>query len=420
VGAILGMAAHIDGKACTIMDMTGMAQKGGAVTSHIRVAQDQDQLFNARFDSGMTDALIGCDLIVSAGADVLKTLMPDHSRAILNSDVASTGDFARNPKLNLSSDRFEALVRKAMGATQPTSFAASELAIALTGDAIATNMLMLGYAAQLGMLPVSVAALEQAIRLNGTSVAQNLKVFAAGRLAAAAPAKLPAPRAPKVQFDDSLDGIVASRTALLEQYQDAAYAQSYADFIADIRARVKVEGADLFVREVALTLGRLMAYKDEYEVARLYSSDRFWNALNEQFEGKFKISFNLAPPMLPGKDHATGRPKKRVFGPWMKHGFHLLQRFKFLRGTAFDPFGYNPERRMERRLIGEYRDLILSIADRLTPGNIEAGIELAGAASEIKGYGPVKDSAVETYEERRAALMRAFDSAKAAKQLENA
>jgi indolepyruvate ferredoxin oxidoreductase len=225
VGAILGMAAHIDGKFCSIMDMTGFAQKGGAVTSHVRVATDQASLFNARFDSGMTDALIGCDLIVSAAGDVLKTLRPGESRAVLNSDVASTGEFARNPRLDLRAGRFEAIVRKAMDNVEPALFAASELAVALTGDAIATNMLMLGYAAQAGLLPVSIGAIEQAIRINGTAVEQNLKVFAAGRLAAAAPGRLPITRAPKIAFDDSLKGVLASRAALLEAYQDRAYAE---------------------------------------------------------------------------------------------------------------------------------------------------------------------------------------------------
>jgi indolepyruvate ferredoxin oxidoreductase len=423
VGAILGMAAHIDGKACSIMDMTGMAQKGGAVTSHVRIAEEQDVLFNARFDAGMTDALIGCDLIVAAGGDVLKTIKPGETRAVLNSDVASTGDFARNPKLDLRASRFEKIVRKAMDSVEPSIFAASELAVALTGDAIATNMLMLGYAAQRGLLPVSTDAIEQAIQINGMAVEQNLKVFAAGRLAAAAPERLPATRPARTLFDDSLEGVLASRTVLLEAYQNRAYADRYRDFVEDIRARTNASGlagGDLFVREVALTLGKLMAYKDEYEVARLFSSDRFRAALAEQFEGDFKMTFNLAPPILPGTDHATGRPKKRRFGPWMMKGFGLLQRFKFLRGTAFDPFGYNPERKMERRLIEDYRALILDIVGRLTPENLEVGIELAGAANEIRGYGPVKDSSVESYEERRTALLDAFNSPKPARQLQTA
>jgi indolepyruvate ferredoxin oxidoreductase len=177
---------------------------------------------------------------------------------------------------------------------------------------------------------------------------------------------------------------------------------------------------DLFLREVAVTLGKLMAYKDEYEVARLFSSDRFRQALAEQFEGDLKLSFNLAPPMLPGKDRATGRPRKRRFGPWMMHGFRVLQRMKFLRGTAFDPFGYHPERRMERRLIDEYRALVLGIAGRLTPHNLAAGIELAGAASDIRGYGPVKQASVHAYETRRAELLHAFETPPPVKQLQNA
>ena len=423
VGAILGMAAHLDGKACSVMDMTGLAQKGGAVTSHVRVSDDESRIFNARFDAGMTDTLIGCDLIVSAGADVLKTLRPDHSRAALNLDVASTGDFARNPKLDLRAGRFAALVRKAMN-QDPEGFHATELAVALTGDAIATNMIMLGYAAQQGMLPVSVAAIEKAIRINGTAVAQNLQVFAAGRLAAAAPERLPSFKPTRPQFDDSLEGILASRTAHLTKYQNAAYAGRYTDFVADIANRVaarNLAGGELFVREVALSLAKLMAYKDEYEVARLFSADSFRQMLAQQFEGDYKISFNLASDLLmSGTDPATGRPKKRQFGAWMLYGFRLLQKFKVLRGTAFDPIGYLPERKMERRLIDEYRALILGIVDRLSPQTLETGIEIAAAAGEIRGYGPVKLSSVEDYRARLATLLAAFESPPVAKQLETA
>ncbi|WP_250504186.1 indolepyruvate ferredoxin oxidoreductase family protein [Caballeronia sp. AZ7_KS35] len=423
VGAILGMAAHLDGNACSIMDMTGMAQKGGAVTSHIRVAADAEAIHNARFDLGMTDTLIGCDLIVSAGADVLRTLKRGHTRAILNTDVASTGEFARNPTLDLDSGRLAAIVEKALGTGTPARFAASELAMALTGDAIATNMLMLGYAAQRGLLPVSLDALEEAIRINGTAVAENLAVFAAGRLAAATPERLPTSREQKPPVDNSIDGILASRAKLLEAYQNRAYAQTYLDFVADIRERADaraVQGSDRFVREVAMALGKLMAYKDEYEVARLFSTESFWRGLHEQFEGDFKVSFNLAPPVLPGTDPATGRPKKRRFGPAMKHGFRLLQRFRFLRGSRFDPFGYHPERRMERRLIGGYRATVSGIVDRLTPENIDTAIALVSAASDIRGYGPVKMTSVKTYENRRDELIKAFESARHAPQLENA
>jgi len=413
VGAILGMAAHLEGKACTVMDMTGLAQKGAAVTSHIRIADRADALHNARFDLGMTDALMGCDLIVAAGADVLRTVKPGRTRAILNSDVASTGEFTLNPKLDLGAAKLVTVVEKALGSAAPASYGFSELAVTLTGDSIATNMLMLGYAAQRGLLPVSVEAIEEAISINGTAVEQNLKIFAAGRLAAAAPGRLPSPRRPRPQFDDSIDGIVASRSRLLEDYQNATYAKAYCDFVADVDRRAKargVEGSDLFVREVALTLGKLMAYKDEYEVARLFSSDRFRNALRDQFEGKFKVSFHIAPPLLPGVDPATGRPRKRRFGPAMRHGLRMLQHFKFLRGTAFDPFGHHAERRMERRLIEDYRALVAGLVDRLASHNIAAAIELAGAASEIRGYGPVKVASVESYEVRRDELVSLFNA----------
>ena len=413
VGAVLGMAVHVEGKACSIMDMTGMAQKGGAVSSHVRIADSEDQLFNARLDIGMTHALIGCDLIVSASADVVKTVISDQSMAVLNTDVASTGDFAANPKLDLRAERFGKVLAKALGSVEPARLAASSLALALTGDTIATNMLMLGYAAQSGMLPVSIGAIEQAIRINGTAVDQNLAVFAAGRLAAADPERFSSQmRVTPQQFDDSIDGLIASRIALLEQYQNRYYALSYADFVAGVRATIAAAGvpdSDDFVRAVARTLGKLMAYKDEYEVARLHSASAFQEALAAQFTGKPKLTFHLAPPFLPGIDPATGRPRKRAFGPWMMPAFGMLRRFKFLRGTPFDPFGYTAERRAERRLIADYRALIEQVSACLTPQNLAAATALAEAASEVKGFGPVKEASIAAYEARKAALMQAFE-----------
>jgi indolepyruvate ferredoxin oxidoreductase len=417
VGALLGMAAHLDRKGCTILDMTGMAQKGGAVTSHIRIGPDPAGIYSSRLSEGMTDVLIACDLIVGAGAPVLRTVRPGHTTAILNTDVAPTGEFQSNKKLDLGEQRLRKAIATALDGGPSFELAASRLATELTGDSIATNILMLGYAAQRGLLPVSVTSIEEAIRLNGSFVDGNLRTFALGRLAAHDPEALagelgtPKELVPLATVDD----VLASRTRLLTAYQSAAYAQQYRQFVDNIRQRVAtraLKDGERFVREVALSLARLMAYKDEYEVARLYTDPAFEKRLREQFSGDFKLQFNLAPPMLPGTD-GSGRPKKRQFGAWMLQAFRLLAPLKILRGTVFDPFGYTHERRLERRLIADYRALILGIVDRVDDQKLSAAIELAGAAQDIAGYGPVKAANARAYAERLPTLIAAFETPKA-------
>ena len=414
IGALLGMAAHLDHKGCTILDLTGMAQKGGAVTSHIRIGPDPDGIYSARLSEGMTDVLIACDAIVGAGASVLKTVRPGHTVAVLNTDVAPTGEFQTKKKLDLNEQRLRKTIANALDGGPLFELAASRLATDLTGDSIATNILMLGYAAQRGLLPVSTASIEEAIRLNGSFVEGNLRTFALGRLAAHdadALARELGARRDDIAPLSTVDDVLASRTRLLTAYQSERYAQRYRDFVADIRQRVAarpVNNGERFVREVALTLSRLMAYKDEYEVARLYADPAFTQRLREQFAGDFKLQFHLAPPMLPGSD-AAGRPKKRMFGAWMMTAFRLLAPLCFLRGTAFDPFGYTHERRLERRLIVDYRALVLHVVGRLDESNFAAGLELAGAAAEIAGYGPVKDAAARAYAEKLPGLLAAFE-----------
>jgi indolepyruvate ferredoxin oxidoreductase len=273
----------------------------------------------------------------------------------------------------------------------------------------------LGYAAQKGLLPLSLHSIQEAIRLNGTFVDGNLRTFALGRLAAHAPEALSGEI--EAQTDNvvlaTVDDVLASRSRLLTKYQDERYAAAYRDFVNDLRRRPELrqlEDGELFVREVALTLARLMAYKDEYEVARLYTDPKFTQRVREQFSGKFRMTFHLAPPLLPGRDSA-GRPRKRAFGGWILPLFKLLTALKGLRGTAFDPFGYTAERRMERRLIEDYRSLIDGIVPWLDQANLPAAIELARAAADIGGYGPVKSASVSAHESRLKILLEAFAAA---------
>jgi indolepyruvate ferredoxin oxidoreductase len=415
IGALLGMAAHLDGKGCTILDMTGMAQKGGAVTSHIRIGPDPKGIYTSRLTEGMTDLLIACDMVVGSGPVVLKTVRPGHTAAIINTDVSPTAEFQSNKNIESGDDKMRAAILQAIDGGPAFDVHASKIATDLTGDSIGTNILMMGYAAQKGLLPLSIASIQEAIRLNGTFVEGNLRTFALGRLAAHAPEALARELDDKPDFAplNTVDDVIASRTKLLTAYQNAGYAKRYRDFVEDVRRRVAVrhlKNGDAFMREVALTLGRLMAYKDEYEVARLYTDPKFLERMREQFAGDFKMTFNLAPPMLPGHD-ASGRPKKREFGPWMLSLFRILAKLKVLRGTALDIFGYSADRRMERRLIQDYRALIGGIVDRIDETNLAAATDLAHAAFEIAGYGPVKEASEKAYQARLKTLQDAFETA---------
>lgn len=412
IGALLGMAAHLDGKGCTILDMTGMAQKGGAVTSHIRIGPDPETIYTSRLSEGMTDALIACDMIVGSSPAVLKTVRPGKTAAILNTDVTPTGEFQSNRNFEPGEDAMHAAVLDALAGGPAFELHATRIATELTGDSIGTNMLMLGCAAQKGLLPVTIASIEEAIRLNGSFVEGNLRTFALGRLAAHAPEALAQEmgRGPEESPLRTVDDVLASRMRLLTAYQNARYAARYRDFVDDIRRRVTargLRGGDAFTREVALTLARLMAYKDEYEVARLYTDPKFMQGMREQFAGDYKMTFHLAPPMLPGRD-ASGRPRKRAFGPWAMNLFKVLASLKGLRGTALDVFGYTADRRMERKLITDYRALVARVVEQLNEDNLELGIELAGAAAEVRGYGPVKEASFKAYEAQLASLLGAF------------
>ncbi|MBL8707553.1 MAG: indolepyruvate ferredoxin oxidoreductase family protein [Rhodospirillaceae bacterium] len=413
IGALVGMAAHLEGKGCSVMDMAGLAQKGGAVFSHVRVAATPEQLFTTRIAPGNTDLLLGCDIVVSASADALATLRQGRSRAVINTHEIATGEFTRDPDWLFPAEALQDLLAKAVGASAMSLLDATGLATALMGDSIATNLFMLGYAYQRGLVPVSAEAIERAIELNAVAVESNRQAFAWGRRAAIDPAaveKAVRPAHPPVPVPHSLGEIVAHRRQHLTRYQNATLADRYQELVdrAIAKSRAIAPGDDRLAIAVAWNYAKLLAYKDEYEVARLYADGRFEDAINDQFEGDFEIRFHLAPPLLARRDPATGHLRKQVFGPRTLWLFRILARLKGLRGTAFDPFGRSAERRAERRLISDYEAAISEILEQVTATTLPTAISLAELPEQIRGFGHVKEAAMERVATQRAALLTTF------------
>lgn len=402
VGALIAMAAHLEGKGAGEMEMAGLAQKGGAVGIHVRVARRPADISAIRVAVGEADALIGGDLVTSAGSKALGLLSRGRTRAIVNTHELITGDFTRDRSFRLPSDRLTVALRARLGEERLKFLDATLLSERLLGDAIYANVLLLGAAWQDGLVPVGEAALLRAIEINGTDVKGNQRAFAIGRWAVAHPleaARSAAPVAPAIEED--LPAIVDRRAAHLEDYQNARLARRY-------RARVEAAAAldPDFGEAVARGYHKLLAYKDEYEVARLHATT-LEAAVASRFEGVRAMRFHLVPPVLAGRD-ATGRPRKRTFGPWMLGAFGVLRHLKVLRGTPLDPFGWTAERRMERALIGEYeRDLDAAQA-AFGASTRDIAIELASLPLEIRGFGPVKAEAAAAVAVRRATLRTAL------------
>jgi indolepyruvate ferredoxin oxidoreductase len=416
VGAILGMAAHMEGKSAKVLDMTGMAQKGGGVMSHIRFSTNAEHIPSARLGLGQTDLLIACDLIVASGPDVVKTIRPDTIVAA-NEDVVPTGEFQTRPDIDLTAATFMHAIEQRIGHGKINLLRANELAAKILGDTIFTNLMMVGFVAQKNLLPVGLDAIEAAIKLNGTAVRQNLIALSLGRLAAESLEKLLGfAKLTGTGQPQNLTQMITSRSKHLTAYQSPAYAAQYVAIMDDITARLNgcVSTPEPFLIAVANQLARLMAYKDEYEIARLYSLPSFRDDLARRFDGNYKIALNLAPPLLSRRrDAKTGHPKKIEFGPWIFPILKLLAKMKTLRGTFLDPFGHTAERRMERRLITEYHETILYLTTGLTDVTIGQATEIANAAHLVAGYGPVKDEGAKTYQARTKMLLAAYNQGKA-------
>jgi indolepyruvate ferredoxin oxidoreductase len=421
IGALLGMAAHLEQKGCTVLDMTGLAQKGGAVYSHVRIARKPDDIHAVRLAAGGASLLVGCDLVVSASQDALSKLELGHSRAIINSHETITGDFTRNPDLAFPSRAMQRSIGEAVGEDRVEFLNATDLATGLLGDSIAANLFMLGFAYQRGLVPLSAEAIERAITLNGVAVEFNRDAFRWGRRAAVDPDLVRARATPPAsvpeshRLSESLDQLVSRRVAFLTEYQDAAYAARYTARVARTREAEAacLPGETRLTQSVARSLFKLMAYKDEYEVARLYTETDFLKRVADQFDGSYQLNFHLAPPILGDRDAKTGHLRKRSFGPWMLSVFRILARLRRLRGTPFDIFGRSEERRLERRLIGEYEALVDEIVSRLSPSNHDVSVELAGLPTEIRGFGHVKEANLAQVKAREAALLVRFRAAPA-------
>jgi indolepyruvate ferredoxin oxidoreductase len=415
------MAAHVEGKGCSVLDMSGLAQKGGPVLSHVRLADSPDQLFSTRVGTGAADLVIGCDEIVTAGRDALSRMGEGRTHAVINATGTPTAAFVRNPDWQFPQAGAQQDIQRACGAGRAEFIDAGRIATALMGDSIATNLFMLGYAWQKGWVPLAEASIVKAIELNGVSVDFNRQAFVWGRTAAhdlASVEKLARASAPAqvIEFKRSpaLDDVIARRVAFLTGYQDAAYARQYSDFVAQVRqaeSAVVEAGKPLRLTEtVARYYFKLMAYKDEYEVARLHADPAFTAKIAGMFEGDYKVKFHMAPPLLAKRDH-QGHLVKREFGPWMMSAFRLLSKLRGLRGSALDVFGYTAERRMERALIAQYRDTLASLLPRLSAANLPQMIALAAIPEDIRGYGHVKERHLKAAREKEAALLAALKAA---------
>jgi indolepyruvate ferredoxin oxidoreductase len=446
IGQLLGMAAHIEHKTCSVLDMAGLAQKGGAVFSHVILSPTAEPM-NTRVAMGDADLVLAGDLVVASSQEAVARMRRGRTRMLLNSDVAPTAAFVGNPDWRLPGSDLSHDLEAACGEGRVDTLDAAHLAVGLLGDAIYSNPLMLGYAWQKGWIPLQQESLLRAIELNGQQVPANQMAFAWGRLAAVDLATVerlvsgdpsavdmeaaeggqgvaksaeiieisrvrgqevnPADAAVR-RLPGDLAALVERRARFLADYQNAAYAGRYTDFVAEVaRAEQAATGSTRLTEAVARYYFKLMAYKDEYEVARLYTDGEFLKKIGAQFEGDWKLKFHLAPPAFARRD-AKGHLVKRQFGPWMLKAFGVLARLRFLRGTPLDPFGHTAERRAERRLVAEYRDTLRKVLPKLERRNLDTAVALASLPEEIRGYGHIKEAAMAKAAARREELMRKF------------
>jgi indolepyruvate ferredoxin oxidoreductase len=397
VGQLITMAAHLEGKGASVLDFMGFAQKFGPVLSYIRIARQPSDVNQVRIEQARADALIGCDLVVSSSPRASKTYRPGHTRAILNTAEISTGDFVRHRDASLrATDRVDA-IRNVVGNSNLALLDANKMTQRLLGDTIYANVLMLGAAWQQGLVPVSLAAMMRAIELNGIEVEKNKQAFTWGRVAADNPEHVEdLAVTQELAAPETLERIVQPRAAFLVDYQDEALSHRYTSLVHKASdAEAGVGGDGRFAKAVARSYFKLLSYKDEYEVARLHTQTGFLESVKRDFGDKARVRFHLAPPILNAATDARGRPRKREFGAWMIPVLRLLASLRGLRGTRFDPFGMTAERRMERSLIIEFENRVEQLLGALGKANLDLATEIVSLYMDIRGFGPVKEQAVE-------------------------
>ncbi|MCF6320876.1 MAG: indolepyruvate ferredoxin oxidoreductase family protein [Rhizobiaceae bacterium] len=414
IGAIIGMAAHIEDKAAIILDMAGLAQKGGAVLSHVRLAQTTNLISSPQIVTGEADLLLAADTVVAAAQSSIALCSAENTQAVINTHLSPVSGFIFDRDFDFREKSVVDLISKNT-ASQPTKIDFTKLAELVCGNTIATNIMMIGYAAQKGLLPISIEAIERAIEINGVAIDANKLAINWGRRFAAFPeeaSELLAKSNAAPTEPDTLEDIIAKRADYLIQYQNKKLAARYGELVT------RVENAEALLGEkreltnaVARNYFKLLSYKDEYEVARLYTNGEFEKRIGEQFEGDYKLNFHLAPPIFSGKLLPNGRHKKRQYGPWAFSAFKILARLKGLRGGLMDVFGYSAERKMERRLIGDYEAMLEEVLVQLSEKNYEQAVELTRIPDGIRGFGPVKLAAVDKAEEAKPALMAKFRGA---------
>ncbi len=409
ITALVAMAAHIEGKGCATMNQTGLAQKFGAVVSHVRVARDQDDILAVRIPAGEADLLLGCDLVVTSTYESMGKVAKGRSHTVVNDAEVPTAAFVLDPDARFPTRAMKDKIVDEVGEEGCHFINATYIATELLGDSIASNLFLLGFAYQRGLVPVSAKALFRAIELNGVAIDFNKAAFIWGRRCAHDPQAVQKlvgkPRSKAVISD--LDELIPERADRLAEYWNDAYAQRYRQFIETIRSRDPQAGeAQSITHAAARNLFKLMAIKDEYEVARLYSNGEFLRKLEQQFEGSYRLRFNLAPPLLSRRDPNSGELIKREYGPWMLKAFSWLARLRFLRGGVLDVFGRSAERRQERADIEDYRSLLLEVVEHLDETNYDVGLELAQLSGQLRGFGHVKDRNRKKLAVRRDELLR--------------
>ena len=419
IGGILGMAAHLEGKGVGVIDMAGLAQKGGAVYSHMRIAERPEDIHAIRVAAGGADLVLGGDIVVAGNKKVLSAVKPG-TAMIVNTSEFLPGDFTRNADFSLPTERLKRAIAGAAGQDHTHFIDASRLANVLFGSSLGANIFLVGFAYQLGALPLSADAIEQAIALNGEAVPMNIAAFHWGRRAALDRDAVESLAKPKAEDRDqnrtlsqSFEEMVGRRVAFLTAYQSRRYARRYRRLVEKVKAveAEKAPGQCGLAEAVARYLFKLMAYKDEYEVARLYTDGNFLKQVANELGGdNLRFEFHLAPPLLAKINPATGEPRKISFGPWMMSVFKVLARFKFLRGTPFDIFGHSVERRTERKLVADYETMLDEVMAKLTPDNHVIAVGLAAIPEKVRGFGPVKARHLVVARADVAALMEQFRS----------